>query len=71
MKADVDGATNRTARQTMPRRVRSRFVREHELLVGLRHRNLVGVHDLVYEGGVLAIGAVRSSGRRLGDRLSR
>jgi serine/threonine protein kinase len=35
--------------------VKARFLREHATLTRLRHPHLVGVHDLVAEGGVLGI----------------
>lgn len=36
-------------------RVVDRFIQERAILTGLRHRNLVAVHDLVAEGSTLAI----------------
>src|SRR5690242_17478093 len=33
----------------------ARFLQERSILVGLRHPNLVGVHDLVVEGETVAI----------------
>ena len=50
----------------------ARFLKERSILTGLRHENLVGVHDLVVEGDTVAIvmDLVRGGDLGSGDRLA-
>jgi serine/threonine protein kinase len=48
----------------------ARFLQERSILVGLRHPNLVGVHDLVVEGDTVAIVMDRVPGGDLRRALS-
>src|SRR5438477_4455299 len=48
----------------------ARFLQERSILVGLRHPNLVGVHDLVVEGETVAIVMGLVAGGDLRARLT-